>query len=80
MLQALAWPGSVAFCVWQLTRAYEAHSRLMAAQYMDASLAMTASKSDEALRLVKKARDDWETNAAQTTEELSSLKNALMNR
>lgn len=80
ILQSIAWPAAVAFCVWRLTDSLNEHSKRMAAELGDANYLETKATASKAVRELQEARDDWERATATTQEELSELKSALINR
>lgn len=80
MLQSIAWPAAVSFCVWRVTETATAHSKRLAAELSDANYLETKAAAAKAAREIEEARAAWESAAATTTEELSQIKGALLNR
>lgn len=75
-----AWPICVTLVAWIASRALEAHSVRIAAELNDASVLEAKALAARAARDVKEARDAWESATATTTEELSLIKGALLER
>jgi hypothetical protein len=79
-LQCWPWPLCVTAVAWIAARALEAHSVRMAAELTDANVLEAKALATRAARDVKEARDAWESATATTTEELSVIKGALLER
>lgn len=79
-LQALAWPAAASWIAWLAYRSVQQYARIVAQESKDATLTTAAARAEQALREVEQARADWESAAAITTEELSTLKGVLMER
>lgn len=80
ILQSIAWPAAVSFCVWRITATATEHSKRMAAELADANYLETKAAAAKAAREIEEARAAWEAAALTTTEELSQIKGALINR
>lgn len=80
MLQACAWPAAVSWCAWLGYRSVQQYALIRSQESKDVTLTTAAARAEQALREVSQARADWESAATHTTEELSDLKSALMNR
>lgn len=80
MLQSIAWPAAVSFCVWRITATATEHSKRMAAELGDANYLETKAVAAKASRELQDARDEWTRVTTTTQEELSELKSALISR
>jgi hypothetical protein len=79
-LQALAWPAAVSWCAWLAYRSIQQYASIKAQESKDATLTTAAARAEQALRETREATARWESAAAITTEELSTLKGVLMER
>ncbi len=79
-LQAIAWPAAVSWCAWLGYRSVQQYALIKAQESKDVTLTAAAARAEQALREVSQARADWESAAVTTSEDLSSIKSALMNR
>lgn len=79
-LQALAWPAAVSWCAWLGYRSIQQYALIKAQESKDVTLTAAAARAEQALREVERARADWEAATINTTEELSVIKGALLER
>lgn len=79
-LQAIAWPAAVSWCAWLGYRSIQQYALIKAQESKDVTLTAAAARAEQALREVSQARDDWERATINTTEELSVIKGALLER
>jgi hypothetical protein len=79
-LQAIAWPAAVSWCAWLAFKSVHEYARVVAQESKDVTLTAAAARAEQALREVHEARATWESAATQTSEDLSDIKSALMNR
>lgn len=79
-LQAIAWPAAVSWCAWLGYRSVQQYALIKAQESKDVTLTTAAARAEQALREVSQARADWESAATHTTEELSVIKGALLER
>lgn len=79
-LQAIAWPAAVSWCAWLGYRSVQQYARIVAQESKDATLTAAAARAEQALREVSEARATWESAAVHTSEELSVIKGALLER
>lgn len=80
VLQSLAWPAAVSFAVYRLTESWNEHSKRIAAELTDASVLEAKAAAAKAARDIQEARAAWESAAVTTSEDLSAIKSALINR
>jgi hypothetical protein len=79
-LQAIAWPAAASWIAWLAYRSVQEYARVIAQESKDATLTTAAARAEQALREVSEARATWESAAVHTSEELSTLKGALLER
>lgn len=80
LLQAIAWPASVAACIWFLTKAAGEYARLAIAQYRDEQLLAATAAAARALKESKAAREEFARAKEATEIEVQQLKSALVQR
>lgn len=79
-LQIVMWPCCVAFCIWRVTESFNEHSKRIAAELNDKDVLEAKAAAAKATREIQEARDFWEAAQSSTTEELSVIKAALIER
>lgn len=79
-LQAIAWPAAASFIAWLGYRSIQQYALITAQESKDVTLTAAAARAEQALREVSQARADWEAATINTTEELSVIKGALLER
>lgn len=79
-LQYWPWPIALTLIAWFASTGLSEHSKRMAAELTDANFLEAKRESAQAARDVQLARDAWEAATATTTEEMSQIKSALINR
>lgn len=79
-LQAWPWPMCVTAVAFIAARAFNDHSVRVAAELNDKDVLEAKAIAAKASREIQEARDFWEAAQAETTEELSVIKGALIQR
>lgn len=80
MLQAVAWPASIAFCVWRAAKTIDAHLTNVARELNDPVVHAAVKKADDAWRQAQQLTADLEETRAEQHTEMASLKSALIDR
>lgn len=80
MLQSIAWPASIAFCVWRAAKTIDAHLANVSRELNDPLVHATARKADEAWRKAQQLTEALAEESANQREEITQLKAALIDR
>ena len=80
MLQSVAWPAAIAFCVWRAARTIDAHLANVARELNDPVVHAATKKADDAWRKAQQLNETLEQRSASYTAELDQIKSALIDR
>lgn len=80
MLQSIAWPSAIAFCVWRAAKTIDAHLSNVARELNDPVVHAAKAKADDAWRKAQQLTDALDETRAEQQAEMSALKNALIDR
>lgn len=80
LLQSIAWPAAISFCVWRAAKTIDAHLTNVARELNDPVVHAAAKKADDAWRKAQQLTEALEETNARHDSELDSLKAALIDR
>ncbi len=76
MLQSIAWPAAIAFCVWRAAKTIDAHLANVARELNDPVVHAATKKADDAWRKAQQLTEAVELRK----EEIAEIKSALIDR
>jgi hypothetical protein len=80
VLNTIAWPAAISFCVWRAAKSIDAHLANVSRELNDPVVHAATRKADDAWRKAQQLTDDLEQRSASHTAELDSIKSALIDR
>ncbi len=80
VLQSIAWPAAISFCVWRAAKTIDAHLSNVARELNDPVVHAAAKKADDAWRKAQQLTEALDAQGAEHDSEIASIKSALIDR